>query len=362
MSHGQEIRFCKSTDGVDLAMAMYGAGPPFVKAATWLTHVEFDHASAFDRALIHELAPRFRYITYDARGCGLSQRQVDDISLDAWVRDLEAVVDALGLERFPLLGISQGAAVAVAYAARHPERVSQLVLFGGFATSYFTSSRRDPRRIEEAETLLKIIELGWGSAEPAFRQVFVSKFLPDASAEQRRVFDDLQKASAAPEMAARYLRAVFSLHVKDSALRVQCPTLSFHVKGDQMVTFEQGRRLAALIAGARFVPLEGNNHVPFESEPGWDGFVRHLRAFLGSGGPRPSSLTPRQTEVLKRVAFGQTDKQIARALDLSPRTVEMHVAGAMKALGGRTRAEAVRAASERGLIERLAAPGQPASS
>lgn len=256
MSNQQDIRFCKSSDGVDLAMALYGAGPPFVKAATWLTHVEFDHASAFDRALINEFAPAFRYVTYDARGCGLSQRRVDDVSLEAWVRDLEAVVNALALDRFPLLGISQGAAVAVAYAARHPERVSRLVLFGGFATSYFTSSRSDPKRIEEAETLLKIIELGWGSAEPAFRQVFVSKFLPDASAEQRRGFDALQKASAAPEMAARYLRAVYSVNVKDSAVNVKCPTLSLHVKGDQMVTFEQGRRLAALIPGARFVPLE----------------------------------------------------------------------------------------------------------
>lgn len=354
MASGQEIRFCKSSDGVDLAMALYGAGPAVVKAATWLTHVELDHSSPFDRALIDQFAPRFRYVTYDARGCGLSQRHVDQISLDAWVRDLEAVVDALGLDTFPLLGISQGAAIAVAYAAKHPDRVSQLILFGGFATSYLSSHRADPKVLEEAETLLKIVELGWGSAQPAFRQVFVSKFMPDATAEQRRRFDELQKATASPEMAVRYLRAMFSVNVRELAAQVRCPTLALHVKGDQMVQFEQGRRLAALIPGARFVPLEGSNHVPFEDEPAWAAFVQQLRAALGTEA-RPAAavaLTPRQLEVLRRVAFGQTDKQIARELDLSPRTVEMHVAGAMKALGGKSRAEAVRAAAQRGLLER----------
>ena len=217
MAPQQEIRFCKSTDGVDLAMALYGAGPPLVKAATWLTHVEFDQNNPFDRALINEFAPRFRFVSYDARGCGLSQRRVDDISLDAWVRDLEAVVDALGLETFPLLGISQGAAIAVAYAARHPHRVSQLILLGGFATSYFSSGMVDPKVIEEAETLLKIVELGWGSAQPAFRQVFVSKFMPDATAEHWHAFDELQKATATPEVAARYLRAMFNVNVSELA-------------------------------------------------------------------------------------------------------------------------------------------------
>lgn len=352
MASAQEIRFCKSSDGVDLAMAIYGAGPALVKAATWLTHVEVDHSSPFDRALIDEFTPRFRYVTYDARGCGLSQRRVDEVSLDAWVRDLEAVVDALGLETFALLGVSQGAAIAVAYAAKHPSRVSQLILLGGFATAYLSSSRADPKVLEEAETLLKIVELGWGSAQPAFRQVFVSKFLPDATAEQWRVFDELQKSTVEPDMAVRYMRAMFSINVKDSAAQVRCPTLALHAKGDQMVLFEQGRRLAALIPGARFVPLEGSNHVPFEHEPAWAAFVHHLRTFLGTDAHpvTAGALTPRQLEVLRRVAFGQTDKQIARELDLSPRTVEMHVAGAMKTLGGKTRAEAVRTAAQRGLL------------
>jgi pimeloyl-ACP methyl ester carboxylesterase/DNA-binding CsgD family transcriptional regulator len=353
MEPHRDIRFCKSSDGVELAMALYGAGPPLVKAATWLTHIELDQTSPFDRQLIDEFSPHLRYVTYDARGCGLSQRRVDNISLEAWVRDLESVVDSLSLDSFPLLGISQGAAIAVAYAARHPERVSRLILLGGFATSYFTTGKVDPKIIEEAETLLKIVELGWGSNSPAFRQVFVSKFLPDASAEQSRAFDELQKATVTPEMAVRYMREMFNVNIKELAPQVRCPTLALHVKGDQMVYFEQGRRLAALIPGACFVPLEGNNHVPFENEPAWATFVQELRGFLGTGSKQDTCrnravLTTRQLEVLRRVAAGQTDKQIARELSLSPRTVEMHVSGAMKVLSSKTRAEAVLQASQQG--------------
>lgn len=352
MAAQQEIRFCRSPDGVDLALAQYGAGPPMVKAATWLTHVEFDLTSPLDRALINEFSPRFRYITYDARGCGLSQRRVDDISFDTLVGDLETVVDALGLQDFTLLGFSQGAAIAIAYAARHPERVRQLILMGGFATSYFSTSKADPKVTEEAETLLKLVEFGWGSAEPAFRQVFVAKFMPDATADQWRAFDELQKATATPEVASRYLRVMFNVHVKAEAAKVRCPTLVLHAKGDRMVRFEQGRRLAALIPGSRFVPLEGNNHVPVDNEPAWSEFVRHARDFLGAAAAAPgaATLSPRQREVLLQVSLGKTDKQIARDLDLSPRTIEMHVAGAMRSLGAKTRAEAVRAATEQGLL------------
>jgi pimeloyl-ACP methyl ester carboxylesterase/DNA-binding CsgD family transcriptional regulator len=357
MTIQRDIRFCRSSDGVELAMGLYGAGPPLVKAATWLTHIELEQTSPFGHQLIEAFAPDFRYVTYDARGCGLSQRRVDDVSFEAWVQDLEAVVDALALDTFSLLGTSQGAAVAVAYAARHPERVSRLILLGGFATSYFTTGKSDPAVVQEAQTLLKIVEIGWGSDRPEFRQVFVSKFLPDATAEQWREFDALQKATVAPEMAVRYLQTMYSINVKDLATQVRCPVLALHMKGDQLIYFDQGRRLAASIPGARFVPLEGNNHLPLAHEPAWTVFVNEVFSFLGTkrneapGASRPL-LTPRQLDVLARVARGQTDKEIARDLRLSPRTVEMHVAGAMKMLGAKTRAEAVAKSTEHRHVQR----------
>ena len=303
-------------------------------------------------ALIREFAPRFTYIEYDTRGCGLSQRRVDDISFESWVGDLEAVADAQGRAPFTLLAFTCAAGVAVEYAARHPERVRNLVLFGGFATSYHSTSHPDPAVRREGDLLLELAELGWGNASPAFRQVFVSRFLPDATQEQWKAFDELQRATATPDVAVRQLRAMYGINVKEAAARVRCPTLVLHPKGDEMVRFQQGRRLASLIPGARFVPLEGRNHIPFPQEPAWVGFVRETRNFLGTSvvPEQPVQLTSRQHEVLRRIAFGESDKQIALALRLSPRTVEMHAARALAALGCRTRAEAVRRASERQLL------------
>ncbi len=352
MAVHQDIRFCNSADGVQLAMALYGQGPPLVKAATWLTHIERDPTS-FMGHWIEELSRGHTYITYDARGCGLSSRQAADISFEAWVRDLETVVDALGLATFPLLGISQGAAIAIAYATRHPERVSRLVLFGGFTTSYFTTGNPDPAIVEEAETLLKVMKLGWGKGSPALRQVFVANFMPGASAEQQHAFDEYQRLTATPEMAVRILREMFSINVKDAARKVACPVLVFHSRGDQLIYFDQGRKLAGLIPGAKFIPVDSVNHIPFREEPCWPEVVRELRSFLDyqpMAAAPALKLTLRQAEVLRKVAEGKTDKQVARELDLSPRTVEMHVAGAMKILGCATRAQALHRATEAGLL------------
>jgi pimeloyl-ACP methyl ester carboxylesterase/DNA-binding CsgD family transcriptional regulator len=349
----QEIRFCTSFDGVQLATALHGTGAPLVKTATWLTHIERDMDSPHARQWIDELSRQHTFITYDTRGCGLSDRAVQDVSLDTWVRDLEAVVDSLKLERFPLLGISCGGATAVAYAAKHPERVSHLILFGAYATSFFSTDKIDPIVAETADTMLKVARLGWGTGGSAFRQVFVSKFMPHASLEQQRSFDEYQRLTATPEMAVQCLQAMFAINIKAQAAQVQCPTLVFHAKGDQLIHFHQGRKLASLIPSARFIPIESDNHVPFGVEACWGHITQEIRSFLGDAKPPNapgSKLTARQTQVLQQVAAGHTDKKIAKQLDLSPRTIEMHVAAAMKTLASTTRAEAVHAATQQGLL------------
>ena len=351
-----DIRFCTAADGAKLAVGTYGSGPPLVRAGTWLTHVEYDATSPLSAHWCEELARRHRYVTYDGRGCGLSDREVGDLSLDVFVADLEAVVDGLGLERFALLGLSMGAPVAVAYAAKHPERVSRLVLHGGFHRSYLSSPNPDPRVLEEADVLFKSARLGWGTGSLALRQVFVAKLMGESTEAQRQAFEERQRVTCTADVAAQYLRAMFALDVTELAPRVSCPTIAFHSRGDQLVFLEQGRKLAALIPGARFVPLGSKNHVPFREEPAWQTLATTLRSFLDQEAdgrtPAPAKqLTSRQLDVLRRVARGLTDKEIASELALSPRTVEMHVARALAGLACARRAEAVRKAVALGLLD-----------
>lgn len=357
MTDPRDIRFVTSSDGVQIAKATYGSGPLLLKAATWLTHIEHAPAGTMSAALIDEFSRSGTYVEYDTRGCGLSQRHVKDISFEAWVRDLEAVADSHGEKPFVLLGMTCAAGVAVEYAARHPARVSHLILFGGYATSYHSTSHPDPAVRREGDLMLELAEVGWGSSSPAFRQVFAARLMPDATPAQWRVFDKLQRETATPDVAVRYLRALYSMDVKQAAARVRCPTLVLHPKDDEMVRFEQGRRLASLIPGARFVPVEGRNHIPFPDEPAWAGFIHETRQFLGRAPTSESSrlfgirLTARQSEVLSRVVHGQTDKQIAKDMSLSPRTVQMHVAGVLKTLGCKNRTEAAHRATSGRLLE-----------
>jgi pimeloyl-ACP methyl ester carboxylesterase/DNA-binding CsgD family transcriptional regulator len=279
----QRIRFCSSPGGVRIAYATTGSGPPLVKAANWLSHLEFDWHSPLWRHWITELSSRHTFVRYDERGCGLSDWEVDDFSLDAWVQDLETVVDTLGLDRFPLLGLSQGAAVAIRYAVQHPERVSHLILFGSLSCGLLRG-RVTPRKFEIAETLIKLMELGWGRDNPAFRQVFTAMFMPEATSEQMRWFDDLQRASTSPENAIRFEQAFHLLDVTEVACQVNVPTLVFHVRQDSLIPFNKGHQLAKLIPGAQFVPLDGKNHMLLEDEPAWPKFVSALRSFLSDDG------------------------------------------------------------------------------
>lgn len=278
----QEVRFCTAADGVRLAYATAGSGPPLVKAANWLTHLRYDWESIVWGHWLRELTARYRLVHYDERASGMSDWDAADVSFDAWVHDLETVVDAAGLDRFALLGISQGAAAAVSYAARHPERVSHLVLYGGFAVGR-NARARTARERKEAEMMLDVVESGWGHDTSMFRQVFAAQFMPEGTTEQWDAFDAHQRLTASPENARRLLSVSADLDVRDVAPLVRTPTLVLHGADDRRVPPDQGELLASLIPGARFVPLASCNHLLLEAEPAWPEFLAAVEAFVGGG-------------------------------------------------------------------------------
>src|SRR6266850_946527 len=275
-----DIPFCTTSDGARIAYAEVGQGPPLVKAANWLNHLEYDWHSPIWSHLLQELAAAHRLVRYDARGNGLSDWDVDDISFDAFVRDLESVVDAAKLDRFALLGISQGCAISIAYAARNPERVSRLVLYGGFARG--RRRRGSLEGIAQSDALLTLMRQGWGQENPAFRQIFTSLFIPGATVEQAQWFNDLQRIGASPQNAVRLRQVIDDIDISDLLPRVSVPTLVLHCRDDAVQPFDEGRRLAAGIPGARFVALEGRNHLILESDPAWDRFIAEVTGFVKS--------------------------------------------------------------------------------
>lgn len=279
----QTIKFCTAPDGVRIAYALAGKGPPIVKVGNWLTHLEFDWKSPVWRHVLEGLAEHRQLIRYDVRGTGLSDRDVSDISFEHFVTDLGAVVDTLGLERFPLFGISQGGAVGIAYAIRNPQRVSHLILLGCFARG---AVHRVGQGREFVETNRAIIRHGWARDDPSYRQLFGALLLPEGTPEQLRWFGELERISATPEIAEKIYMAVTNVDVRELLPQIKVPTLILHCRGDRMVPFEMGRELAALIPGARFVPLESNNHLILEHEPATEEFFNEMAAFLGDEKPR----------------------------------------------------------------------------
>ena len=282
-AHGyqQEVHFCMTRGGVQLAYSRVGSGPPLVKTGNWMTHLEFDFESPIWRHLYRELSRDHSLIRYDARGNGLSDRDVDEVSFETFVSDLEAVVDASGLERFALLGISQGCAVSIAYAVRHPERVTHLALYGGFAVG-FAKRAQSAAEKEQKAAELTLMRVGWGQENVAFRQLFTSQFIPGGTKEQEDWFNELQRISASPEDAVRNLIAASNIDVSALLGQVAVPTLVMHAHDDARVPFEFGRRLAASIPGARFVSLPSHNHLILEDEPAFPRFLQELRMFLAS--------------------------------------------------------------------------------
>jgi pimeloyl-ACP methyl ester carboxylesterase len=264
---------------VQLAYARMGQGFPIVKTGNWLTHIEFDFDSPVWQPLYRELCRDNTFLRYDARGNGLSDREVTDVTFEHFVGDLETVVDAAGLDRFALLGISQGCAVSIAYAVRHPDRVSHLVLFGGYALGWKKRARTESEK-EAGEAMLTLMRIGWGQENPAFRQMFTTQFIPDASKAQTDWFNEFQRISASTADAVRNLVANGETDVTSLLSQVRVPTLVMHSRHDARVPMEAGRRMAAAIPGARFVPLESRNHLIMEDEPAFARFLEELKAFV----------------------------------------------------------------------------------
>jgi pimeloyl-ACP methyl ester carboxylesterase/DNA-binding CsgD family transcriptional regulator len=324
-----------------------------VKASNWLSHLEYEWESPVWRHWIRFFAGHFRFVRYDERGCGMSDWDVSDFSFPRWVGDLETVADAALPEgAFPLLGISQGAATAVAYAVRHPERVSRLILYGGYARGWH--GRDDSAGKREHEAIVALAELGWGRDNPAFRQVFTSRFIPEATSEQMDWLNELCRRTSAPATAAELLRSRARVDVKELLGRVRVPTLVLHAREDATVPVSAGRQLAALIPGAEFVELDSKNHILLENEPAWERFCAAVRDFMGLDSAAKGEdsafavLTPRERGILVLLTRGLSNGDIAESLGLSEKTVRNHVSSVFDKLGVWTRAQAIVFARDRG--------------
>ena len=350
----QRIRYLRTRDGVQLAWAEAGTGPLLVKAANWLTHLEFEWESPVWSHWIRFLSSHFRFVRYDERGCGMTDWEVAELSLDRWTEDLEAVIDAAAPhEPFALLGISHGAAACLAYAVRYPERISHMILYGGYARGYL--HRGDPAVEREYRAMRELFEIGWGKENPAFRQVFTSRFIPDGTVEQLSWFNELCRRTIAPSMAARLLQMRGDLNVVDLLEQVRVPTLVVHAREDAVVPLAEGRLLASAIPGAQFVELESKNHVLLEQEPAWTRFQQVALDFLGVA-PRGSedsvfaSLSPREREVLALITEGLANAEIGERLSISEKTVRNHISNLFDKLGVWTRAQAMVFARDHGFV------------
>jgi pimeloyl-ACP methyl ester carboxylesterase/DNA-binding CsgD family transcriptional regulator len=348
----QRIRYLRTADGVQLAWAEAGSGPLVVKAANWMTHLEYDWESPVWRHWLHFLADHFHLARYDERGCGMTDRTVAELSHERWVGDLEMVAETVAAGApVALLGISQGAPVCIDYAARHPERVSRLVLYGGYARG--VTRRGNPKAERIYRAICELARLGWGKESPAFRQVFTSWFIPGGTDEQLAWYNDICRKTTSPEMAARLLEARADVDVTDRLSQVRCPTLVLHARKDAIVPFEEGRRLAAGIPGAQFVELDSRNHVLLENEPAWARFREAILEFFGLGAPVGedpafATLSTREREVLVLVTEGLANAEIAERLELREKTVRNHVSKVFDKLGVWTRAQAIVFARDRG--------------
>lgn len=339
----ESVHLVRTSDGVHLAWTRSGSGPALVKAANWMTHLRDDLTSPVWRHWLRFLSAHFELLRFDERGCGLSDRDVDDVSEPNWLSDLETVVRA-ARPRTPLvlLGISQGAAAAIRYAIKYPDQVSHLIIYGGYARGW---NRRGDTDAEHYHAVSEMVRLGWGSDNPVFRQAFTSRFLPGGSHEQLDWFNDLCRKTCSPAMAVRLLAERAATDISALLPQVQVPTLVLHARHDEVVPFAEGRRLAADIPGAEFVELESRNHVLLEREPAWAAFQDAVLDFVGiapgAPGPRADGLSRREREILQALGLGLTNAEIGRRMFISEKTVRNHLCSVYRKLGVRTRAQAI---------------------
>jgi pimeloyl-ACP methyl ester carboxylesterase/DNA-binding CsgD family transcriptional regulator len=352
----QRIAFVRSRDNTSIAYALSGEGPPLVKAGTWLTHLQHDWDSPVWAHWLRFFSQRHTLVRYDPRGCGLSQTDVERISLHDWVDDLEAVVDCLGLARFPLLGMSQGAAVAVEYAARHPDRVSQLVLYAPLITGWRNSQHPLALRWSRMEQL---VATGWGEQNLAFPSMFAHLFIPGGSAEQIQWYAEQQCKSASAAVAVRIMGVLAELRLFGRLKDVQVPTLVVQVSDDQAIRPESAIGIASEIRGSQFACINSRNHILLEHEPGWQEFTTLIQKCIPAGcavapaaadaAQRLQQLSAREQQILSYIARGLNNRQIAEALFISEKTVRNHITHIFDKLAVGSRAQAIVLARDLGL-------------
>ena len=337
------IRFARAEDGVRLAWAVSGRGPALVKAANWLTHLEYDRESLVWSHWQQFLEQHFSYYRYDERGVGMSEHQVEDLSPATWLPDLEAVVEAAKPEKpFVLLGISQGAGAALGYAAKHPENVSHLVIYGGYLQGW---ARRDPEERRRREAVRELVELGWGKPNPVFRRLYTSMFLPDGSEEQLGWFDEACAKSTSPALAARLMGEQGHADFSDLPEQVSVPTLVMHCRDDGVVPYAQGTEIAAGICDAEFVQLDSRNHILLSDEPAWETFKSAVLEFTGTRAAAEdalfATLSKRERQVLAEITAGFSNAEIAERLFISEKTVKNHITNTFEKLGVSNRSQAI---------------------
>lgn len=352
----QRISFCTSADGTKLAYAISGSGPPLLLTTSWVNHLEYSARMLPWNSWLEGLSRDYTLIRHDTRGCGMSDRGVRDLSLANAVADIEAVVEAAGLRHFSMLGVCSGGPAAILYAVRHPQRVSDLVLYGTWGRGRFRRPEL-PHEIEKARVMLDIARLGWAQEGHAFLRAWASVFQPGGTAEHMRCWGELQKASAEAETAVELLRSTWESDVLDTAERLRCRTLIMHAERDAVAPVHEGRLLAGRIPGARYVLLDSENHILLAQEPAWTRFLSEMRSFLLEGtacdersaiARRLASLTSRESEVLEGVARGLGNHQIAQELGISEKTVRNNVSRVLEKLDASTRARAIVLAREAG--------------